>query len=715
MASKALSKSSLGVVAVVPLLALLLTALHFMSNAIENSEQLDEWFVPLLIFIVTGLVTMVLLIGWNLFRLLQAYRKDAAGSRLMARMIVLFVMIALPPAGIVYYYSLQFLMRGIDSWFDIKVDAAMEDALELNRASISMNKRVLLRVTENFLSNLEDSSQAGLALTIGEIRALSGATEMTLMDRSGALIASSNVELDVLVPQKPDPAIFQQVINGDPYAGITPFGENGSLHIRCVVADQRGFVLRAFYPTSEVVSDLSEKVQSAYAIYRERAYLRESIKFSFTLTLSLVLSLAVFAAAWLAFVTARRMVAPLADIVDGTRAIADGDYDRQLTVPKSQGELSFLVASFNAMTRRIAQARDLAQRSQDELASQHTYLETVLGHLSTGVMALDDDCAVRNGNAAAAKILRTDIEPFIGTPIIDLGKDHQTLQPFVDFVCHGLQKSMREHRDEITLFRRDGRQVLLCYLTRMTSDDSADLGWLIVFEDVTKLVRAQRDAAWGEVARRLAHEIKNPLTPIQLSAERLRRKYLDKLADEDRGLLDNATTTIVNQVEAMKTMVNAFSDYAKPSTIEREPIEIDAFVGDVLELYGPKVEFKRDAAAIEIAADPIRLRQVIHNLIKNSVEATQDQQQKRIAVQSRVVSDLDQDMVELIFEDNGPGFPEDALDQVFEPYVTSKEKGTGLGLAIVKKIIEEHGGSIYAQNAETGGAYIMVTLPVKRG
>ncbi|MGV6827327.1 MAG: sensor histidine kinase, partial [bacterium] len=305
MASKALSKSSLGVVAVVPLLALLLTALHFMSNAIENSEQLDEWFVPLLIFIVTGLVTMVLLIGWNLFRLLQAYRKDAAGSRLMARMIVLFVMIALPPAGIVYYYSLQFLMRGIDSWFDIKVDAAMEDALELNRASISMNKRVLLRVTENFLSNLEDSSQAGLALTIGEIRALSGATEMTLMDRSGALIASSNVELDVLVPQKPDPAIFQQVINGDPYAGITPFGENGSLHIRCVVADQRGFVLRAFYPTSEVVSDLSEKVQSAYAIYRERAYLRESIKFSFTLTLSLVLSLAVTNASQAAANTAR--------------------------------------------------------------------------------------------------------------------------------------------------------------------------------------------------------------------------------------------------------------------------------------------------------------------------------------------------------------------------------------------------------------------------
>ncbi len=713
MATKALTTYRLGAIAVALLLILLLTALHFMSNAIQNSEQLSHWFVPLLIFIVSGLVTMVALIGWNLVRLLREYRRDAAGSRLMARMIILFVLIALPPVGIVYFYSLQFLVKGIDSWFDVQVDEAMQDALDLNRASLAMNKRILLRVTENFLSRLEDSSQAGLALTIGELRGSSGATEMTLMDRNGGYIASSNVQIDVLVPSKVDVGILQQVVAGEPYAGITPFGEDGALHIRCVVADERGLVLRAMYPTSEVVSDLSDKVQIAYVNYRERAYLRDSIKFSFTLTLSLVLLLAIFAAAWAAFITARRMVSPIADIVEGTKAIAEGDYDRQLTVPKSQGELNFLVASFNTMTRKISQARDLAQRSQDQLASQHTYLETVLGHLSTGVMALDGEHHIRNANTAAGKILRIDVDEIMELGISRLVEVQASLQPFVESVTRGLEQQRPERRDEIQIHRRDGKQVLLCYLTKMVSDDSKEMGWLIVFDDVTALVQAQRDAAWGEVARRLAHEIKNPLTPIQLSAERLRRKYLGKIKLEDRDLLDSATTMIVNQVEAMKSMVNAFSDYAKPSRMERELIRIDSFIADVLGLYGPKVGFSPGARDVVVEADAVRLRQVIHNLIKNSIEATSALEEKSIDVETLLIVDNDRQMVELSVRDNGPGIPEDALDRVFEPYVTTKEKGTGLGLAIVKKIIEEHGGSIYAENGISGGTYIIITLPVK--
>ncbi len=714
MAVAALKIWRSGAWAVALLLLLLLFALHFLSGAVLKSESLSHWFIPLLVFIVTGLVALSIVVALNLAHLLRDYRRNEAGARLMARMVVMFVLLGIAPVGIVYYYSLQFLMQGIDSWFNVQIDSAMADALELNQATLNMNKRLLLRYSEQMLENIDDSSQTALTLTLSDLRSRSGATEVALATPQGEILASSHVNPDVLVPNTPDPLILQQVVSGKNYVQFMSYGESGELYIRALVADlSRGLIFQAIFPTSERISELSENVQSAYAAYRQRAYLRESIKFSFILALSLVLLVSVFAAIWAAFSTSRRMVAPIQAIAEGTRAIADGELDGQIPVPRYHDELGFLVASFNAMTRRLAQARDLAEQSKQALEFQREYLEAVLHHLSTGVVALDADGNLRTANRAAEQILGADVSRYEGQPFAHLARDYPELEALVGLVSDALDTEKQDWRKELVLNRPEGRQFLICGYTRLQVVKSSEIGCVVVFDDVTTLVKAQRDAAWGEVARRLAHEIKNPLTPIQLSAERLRRKYLDKLPEDDRKVLDTATQTIVNQVEAMKSMVNAFSDYAKPSRLDAQPLLADDFLADVLALYGSSVHFEPGAPGVMMEVDPVRFRQVVHNLVKNAQEATQSVEKPVIQISTAIYQPREQEMLflEIRVEDNGSGFEVQDTEQLFEPYVTRKERGTGLGLAIVKKIVEEHGGSIRAENRTQGGARFILRLP----
>jgi len=694
------------------LLALLLGALYLMSDAMLAAEGLSHWYVPLLIFILSGLVTLAILIGWNLIRLLREYRRQAAGARLMARLVWLFAVLSLVPVGVVYYYSMQFLVRGIDNWFDVQVGSAMDTALDLNRATLALNKRLLLRLTERMLAGLQDSSRAGLALSLGELRQQTGATELAVVDFNGSVLASSIGTTENLLPDQPDPSILKQVLSGESYVGLTPYGSTGELHFRCLVSDGVNLIMQAIYPASGQVGTLSQKLQDSYVAYKERAYLRESIKFSFLLALSLVLLVGVFTAVWAAFYTARRLVAPITAIAEGTKAVAGGEYNTQLQVPRARDEIGFLVSSFNTMTRRIAQARDLAEASQRELETQHAYLETVLGHLSTGVLTLDGDGTLRTANAAASQILKVELADFIGQSLISMVALNPILEGFVEDVCGALEQPDGQWRAEVQLVREEGRQILNCGRSWIHDDSGQVTGCVVVFDDITALVKGQRDAAWGEVARRLAHEIKNPLTPIQLSAERLRRKLLSHLGDADRRILDGATNTIVGQVEAMKSMVNAFSDYARPSHMESAPIRLDTFLGEVLRLYGEEVLFEPGADQATVVVDQVRLRQVVHNLIKNAQEALAHQDQREIEVRTRLIEEDGHGLAEVQVRDNGPGFELDAIGHVFDPYVTTKERGTGLGLAIAKKIVEEHGGQLLAGNDIRGGARLTIRLPL---
>ncbi len=719
MANNTLSRlRSPGVIPVAALLVVLFIALDLMSSAVQNSEELSKAFVPLLFLVLLGLAALLVMVVVNVTKLVARYRRQAAGSRLTGRIVLLFALISLLPVGVVYYYSLGFLLKGIDSWFDVEIDRAMKDALTLNQASLDLNQRVLLRYTEQLLNSIEDRSTTALALSLGRIRIRSGALEIAVFGPSGQVDGNVSEDPTKLVPDLPDRDILHRVRDGDNYVGLET-QRSGELVVRVLVADPRGrsMTMQAIFPTSARISELSSKLEDAYNRYTELAYLRRSLKLSFSLTLSLVLLFGLMAALIAAFHTARQLVAPVTAIAGATRAVAEGDYEQQLAMPTHGDELAFLVASFNTMTRRIAQARDAAARSQQAVEAQRTYLETVLGRLSSGVIALDGQRNLRTANPAAHQILHLEPGTIAGSSLEQLEQQHPRLVNWTETVRERVRER-KDWRTEVTLLSDEGRQVLLCRgspLPRPSSEEEGE-GHVVVFDDITNLIMAQRNAAWGEVARRLAHEIKNPLTPIQLSAERLRHKLLAKLPEEDARIIDRATHTIVQQVEAMKTMVNDFSNYARSPKMEPEPLRLDALVGEIMDLYraAAEIQVELNTGGAKINGDSMRLRQVLHNLVKNAQEAINGQQNGRVLVTTNRVDDADSHLLEIAVEDNGGGIDDDLLGRLFEPYVTTKAKGTGLGLAIVKKIIEEHGGIISAQNTDQG-ARITARLPLWLG
>ena len=685
----------------------------------QDVEGSSRFFVPLLLFAIGGLILLALLILISGIRLWLEYRQKKVGSRLTLRMVIVFLLLSLPPVTLVYYYSLETMLRGIEHWFDVDIDGAVEDALRLSQVSLDLHKREKLRLTNYLMMGVQDSSETALALSIDELRERFEVRELVLTDLNNRVIASSSADPANLVPSPPQNDAVRQVKEGEPFVDLVLSGEGGMLRVRVVVADPKGrpFILQALYETPEQISAMTGKVQESFRRYRELAYLRDSLKFSFGLTLLLVLLYASLAAIWAAFFSARRLVAPVTQIAEGTRAVAEGHYDKQLPLPRGRDELTFLVSSFNSMTRSIALARDMTERSQQEVETQRAYLQTVLGRLSSGVMAFGSNLCLQTANPSARQILGVDLDSMQGKPLYQLGIEHPGLQDFVDAIEEPLAESHGEWRNEVTLFTGEGRKVLLCSVSPLAMPWDEAAGHVLVFDDVTALLQAQRNAAWGGVAQRLAHEIKNPLTPIQLSAERLRHKLLDKLADEDRQMLDRATRTIVQQVEAMKEMVNAFSDFARSPKMQAEPIVFDPFINDALDLYrvagqGTTIKINLAAGPAKIEADPARLRQVVVNLVKNALEALESVPEGFILVSTRLGEGEESNFVELEVRDNGPGFSSPVLEHLFEPYVTTKTKGSGLGLAIVKKIVEEHGGIVRAENLNGCGAHILIYLPL---
>jgi nitrogen fixation/metabolism regulation signal transduction histidine kinase len=499
------------------------------------------------------------------------------------------------------------------------------------------------------------------------------------------------------------------------YVGLDQISGVG-LNIRVVVPvdGAGGRVLQVLYPVSQRLAVLTDNVQSTYARYDRLRYLRDWLKFSFALTLSLVLLLSLLTAVWAAFYAARRLVAPIRTLAIGTRAVASGDYSRRLPLP-SHDEFGVLVQSFNDMTGKIALAQEQARRSQQQVESQRAYLEAVLERLSSGVLTLDSQQVLRTANAAAGHILGAEINDMTGRPLTALAEDHGHLAQFVMALAGPLQAGAQEWREEITLFGAGGRQVLICGGASLPGVTDSGDGYVVVFEDVTTLIQAQRDAAWGEMARRLAHEIKNPLTPIRLSAERLRHKYLKSLAEAEADLLDRSTHTIIQQVEAMQEMVKAFSEYARAPKLERRALDLNALINEVLDLYRDHTPVQwvmhLQEALPAVEADVGRFRQLLHNLIKNALDALAERNDGRITITTLCAEESGFSFVELRVDDNGPGFPPGLLGRLFEPYVTTKPKGTGLGLAIVKKIVDEHGGVIMAENTRDG-ASVVIRLPL---
>jgi nitrogen fixation/metabolism regulation signal transduction histidine kinase len=701
-----------------------LAAILFMAQTAQNSEQFSRLHPWILMINIAGLVVLVGLLAVKVTQLVRDWRAHVIGSRLKARMVWIFGVLATLPILLVYFFAVQFLNTGIDSWFNVEIRRSLGDALVLSRSALEVRMREHLAATEV----MADAVVAKGGPSTGDLEPLRrqvGALELTVATESGNVISVSKGLSSDVVPEKIPDEVLLQVRQGRPFVSLEPQPSGGYL-IRTAVSlgrsmpGQDRLVLQSVFPVAERLGALADTVQAAYQQFGEKDYLRKPLKASFILTLTVVLLLSLLAAWYGAIFTAQRLVQPIQDLVKGTRAVAQGDLDTRLPLT-SHDEMGFLVHSFNDMTKRLRKARTDQHAAQADAENERAKLAIVLARLSTGVISLEADLRVRTANRAASMILGEDLESRVGEGFAALGGDSSLARQFADACRAHLDLGESEWREQMVLLGSSGRRILMCACTPLPGEGDAPGGQVLVFDDITVMLQAQREAAWGEVARRLAHEIKNPLTPIRLSAERMRHKLLPSIKDEkDAQLLERATETIVQQVEAMKEMVNAFSEYARAPRLEMAPVDLNRLVTEVTDLYRAQDPQRRmrltldlDAALGTVVADPGRLRQLLHNLLTNAVEALEGQPGGEIAVTTRLAQRGGGDeAAELTVADNGPGFQRELVGQVFDPYVTTKAKGTGLGLAIVRKIVEEHGGSIEADNRAEGGARIRIVLPV---
>jgi len=705
------------------LFVVLIASLYALSTMALRLDQFGRYYYWLLLGNVAALSFIAVLIFINGWRLMREFRERVAGSRLTVKLVILSVLLALMPVTLVYSFSIRFLRANINSYFDLEIEQALDDAIELSRESLGLQMRTLQRDTMNVAQQLVGVNESVSVIVLNTLTAETESSEMTLIGPDNRIVASTGLLENIAVqPNRPDDDLIARARQGLPYVGVDPIGD-GELYIRVVApvfsedATRENSVLQALYPIAKRSADLAESVQSSYQQYRQLVFLRRPLMLSSMLSLSLALLLSVMMAVWFAFYAARRMMMPVHDLVQGTRAVAEGDYSRRIYKRSKNDELGFLVQSFNYMTLQLEQSRDSAEQSQQQVERQRSYLQAVLGQISSGVITLDADNSVRTSNQAAIDILGPELEALQGSPLKQDLQDNSITAQFGDQVGEFLSSNDgTDWSAELEVVDRTGRRFLFCRGASLHDIAGEPSGMVVVIDDMTTIISAQRDAAWSEVARRLAHEIKNPLTPIQLSAERLRHKLIHKLNGDDVDVLSRLTQTIENQVVVMSSMVDAFAEYASAPKLSLTQADINQLLQDVAELYrdgeeDAKFTLELDTQLAPIAVDLPRMRQLMHNLIKNALEAQQAVPEPQVKILTRNVLTNSQRTLEIVTMDDGPGFQLESLSRVFEPYVTSKPRGTGLGLAIVKKIVEEHDGTIKAENRPDGGAMVTVQLP----
>ncbi len=730
MASVLSRRSMTSAVWMALLFVILIASLYVLGTMALRLDRFSQYYGWLLL--ANGLAlafigTLIVLNGW---RLVNEWRAQVAGSRLTVKFVILSVVLALVPVVLVYGFSVRFLRANINSYFDIEIEQALDDALELSRESLGLQMRTLQRDTLNVADQLVGVDDGFAVFELNSLSADSEASEMTLIGPDNRIIASTGLSDRLAVqPIRPDDDLLARAKRGVGYVGVDPVGEN-ELFIRVVTPvlsddpTQENSVLHALYPIAARSAELAESVQSSYQQYRSLVFLRRPITVSTILTLSLALLLSVMMAVWFAFYAARRMMSPVHELVEGTRAVAEGNLHTRIYKKSKNDELGYLVHSFNYMTLQLEQARDKTELSQRQLESQRAYLQAVLGQISSGVITLDPDGVVNTVNESAVGILGEELRELTGRRLADGATMANLTGQFCDQIVSSntlaqLGDNEPHWSQEMDVVANSGRRFLLVRGAALKGADAEFSGTVLVIDDMTGLISAQRDAAWSEVARRLAHEIKNPLTPIQLSAERLRRKFAKKLDSDDTEVLSRLTATIENQVDSMKSMVNAFAAYASTPQLSLAQTHPNELVNEVIELYqhtdGAEFSVELDPSLQALPLDAPRIRQLVHNLIKNALEAQAEQTDPQVRIITRECALASRRALEIRVEDQGPGFELESLGRVFEPYVTSKSKGTGLGLAIVKKIVEEHDGTIEVSNREEGGAAVSIRFPYPSG
>jgi nitrogen fixation/metabolism regulation signal transduction histidine kinase len=686
--------------------------LYLLATASANTALFAQHYL-LLIALNGGLaVCLTALLGYQLFMLRRKLKAGVFGAKFTLRLVWLFALVAVLPGALVYGVSVQFVAKSIESWDDVSVEEGIEGGLNLWRTTRDNLLKDLIKKADVMVSSLTMRPAEEHVAALNTLREQAGVQEATLFTPRGRVIVFSGSERTGLIPELPGAAIMQQLRSQKSYSAIEEIPGKG-LFLRVLVPvnpirlsdDMR--VLQLLQPVPNQLAVDAETVQNGQRKYQELLLARLGLRQLYRFTLSLTLLLALLTALSLAFLLSDRLTAPLSFLVEGTRAVAQGDFS-QREMKASRDELGVLTQSFNTMRQQLAETRSVAEINQAQLATAHSYLQSILTNLSAGVLAFDESFRLRSFNHSASTILDADIAQLEGLELARWHERNPVLRDIADGAVALFQNDRTtDLKTQIERTGKKGHQMLLLRGTRLPTGEGT--GYVVVFDDITHVLQAQRDAAWTEVARRLAHEIKNPLTPIQLSAERLQHKLEKKLDAPDAAMLARSTQTIVNQVGALKNMVDAFREYARMPEPMLQEIDINELLLEVLTLYESSrwTHVEMASGLPRITGDPAQLRQIIHNLMQNAQDALADTVSPSIVVRS----DFAPGGVCLTITDNGSGFPEQLMHRAFEPYMTTKPKGTGLGLVIVKKIVEEHGGNIEIANVEPHGARVSIVLP----
>jgi len=718
------------VVGVAAMVAIGLVLLLLLTLATNNRELYEQNYARLFVLnvVVAGLLVGVIL--WMVIRLALRLRRGKFGSRLLVKLAAIFALVGFVPGLLIYVVSYQFVSRSIESWFDVKVEGALTAGLSLGRTALDTLATDLANKTRTAATQLSGASDSTAVLSLERLADQLGAADIVLWSASGKMIASAGKSRYEINPERPSAQQFRSARSQGVVAHVEGVEEGasagtnaGTARIRAIawvptprigLADESRY-LQVTEPIPQALVANAVAVQVANREYQERALGREGLRRMYIGTLTLSLFLAVFGAIVLAVVLGNQLARPLLLLAEGVKQVASGDL-----TPKSalmgRDELGGLTRSFADMTQQLLEARKAVEASMDQVDRARANLQTILDNLTAGVMVLDAAGVVLSSNPGATRILRAPMAAFEGRPFGAIpGLDAfagSVLAQFDAFLGERLQHGLDHWQQsfELKTAAQGGATDTITLVARgaVLPDETR----LLVFDDISEIVSAQRAQAWGEVAQRLAHEIKNPLTPIQLSAERLEMKLAPKLAEPDVAVLVKSVKTIVDQVGAMKRLVNEFRDYARLPAADLQPLDLNALVLDVLHLYGNgsgddgnpiRVELDPDNPLIR--GDAQQLRQVIHNLLQNAQDATEARKGEgepgRVQIRTQWVKPSGR--VRLSVLDDGTGFPEHILKRAFEPYVTTKARGTGLGLAVVKKIADEHGARIEISNRLSDG------------
>jgi nitrogen fixation/metabolism regulation signal transduction histidine kinase len=713
-------------------MALGLVLLFLLTQASDNQTLYEENYQKL--FALNAMVAALLIAGiaWLVIRLLVRLQQGKFGSRLLLKIAATFALVGVLPGLLIYSVSYQFVSRSIESWFDVKVEGALDAGLSLGHATLDALANDVGQKTRAATSQINDVSDSGVGVAMERIREQLDAKDVILWNMSGQALASAGESRFALAPERPSGAQLKQVKTQGlvtAIEGLEDAAQNGTGRARVqawvlvpasglgLLMEPRVLQVTKALPPRLVANALA--VEEAYREYQERALARGGLRSMYIGTLTLSLFLAVFGAVLLAVLLGNQLAKPLLLLAEGVRDVAAGDLSPK---PALQGrdELGGLTRSFASMTQQLADAKAAVDRSMVQVDTARANLQTILDNLSAGVVVLSAQGLIQSANPGATRILRVPLAAWEGRDLADIDGladfAQQVQKEFDGFVGersqHGVdhwQQSFELHATAINpamqLTDEASQHITLLARGAVLPNQAR----LLVFDDISEIVSAQRSRAWGEVARRLAHEIKNPLTPIQLSAERLEMKLSGKLAETDQALLTKSVKTIVDQVDAMKRLVNEFRDYARLPVADLKPLSLNTLVQDVLQLYGSEnslvpVRCELDPACPDIQGDAQQLRQVVHNLLQNAQDACEGQAHPEVTVVTQWVGTSGR--VRLLVRDNGTGFPLQILRRAYEPYVTTKAKGTGLGLAVVKKIADEHGARIDLKNRELEGRVI---------